>query len=720
MGTAGYMAPEQVEGSEEIDHRADTFAFGCVLYEMVAGVEPFSGKSVPDTLSKILHDEPRDFTEALGKMPAELGRVTCKCLAKEPEERYQHADDLVVDLRAVASQVERGTLGSPGGAGTGIGLGVGDRASTAPAGTAMPRPSATWRRTVPWFVSAVAIVGAVAAWATRPVGSADTSLVRFSIDRGQLEVVDFLAAPFAVSPDGRTIVYLAPGDEGEQLFRRRVDELEPTPIPDTDNARGPFFSPDGSRLGFFADGELKQVELAGGRATTVCAASSTNGSAVWGDDDQITFALLATNAGLFRVAASGGTPVPLTTLDAGRGEVQHANPQILPGGDGILFVASASDGGRQLQIVSLESGRVSAIGRGTKAFYAAPGQLLVLDAQQLFVVPFDVDALRTRGGRTALVDRVINLDVSPAGTLVYSDGVDPIGGRSIVKIDREGRVEELPGLERGEYLFPVLSPDGTRLAFTQGYLITGSPTIGVYEIERGAASRLAPGFNSKWRREGQSVVFGDRQGGFVGWRPLDRSEEVTELVSSSATSLWVTDVSPDDRRVAYYEVHPETGRDIWMVPLEGEPTPEAFLVTPASERSTVFSPDGDWVAYMSDASGREEVYVRPYPAGQPEFQVSVGGGREPRWSADGSEMYYRWGRGLYAVPVATDPEFRAGEPELLFTGRFHVEPGGRNQNYGLDADGNFYIVRLPEGGERINVVVNWFEELNRLVPTGGS
>jgi dipeptidyl aminopeptidase/acylaminoacyl peptidase len=253
------------------------------------------------------------------------------------------------------------------------------------------------------------------------------------------------------------------------------------------------------------------------------------------------------------------------------------------------------------------------------------------------------------------------------------------------------------------------------LAFTLGSFFIRS-TIGVYDVERGTLTRrVVDGFGAQWGADSQSIVFGGLENLTMHWRSLEDSESSREFVSSDAGSLWATDVSPDGRVLAYYAIHPDTGRDIWTAQIDGDVEPEPFLVTAASERSAVFSPDGEWIAYMSDASGQEEVYVRTFPEAGSETQVSIDGGREPRWSADGTEIFYRQGSGMYAVPITLAPRVRVGDPDLLFQGRFVVQAGGRNASYDVDADGNFYITLRPEGGERVNVVLNWDQELARLL-----
>ncbi len=702
LGTAGYMSPEQVEG-KPVDHRADIFAFGCVTYEMVGGHAPFRGKSMPDTLSNILHAAPVELEVVTGKMPAELARITRKCLAKEPESRYQHADDLVVDLRAVSTDQNTGPVDVP--------------ASAAKAAPPAAAPAFRIGVALPWVVAAIAIVIAIASWVLRSSEPAATETVRFSIDRGQLENYLHLAAPFAVSPDGRTIVYAATSDNGEQLFRRRVDELDGTPIPDSRSGRAPFFSPDGSQIGFFADGKLKRVALAGGRPTAICSVASTNGSAVWTDDDQIIFGLQAANAGLYKVSAAGGAPVRLTTLDTGRGETQHTRPQVLPGGDRILFMATTA-GSSELRVLALGSGDITPLSAARGMYDPATGHLLFRDGQQLFAQRFDLEQLRTTGARVALLEGVVGWSLPAGGTFAYADGADPAMEMSIVRVDRDGNVEELTGLGPGDYVIPALSPDRKWLTYTEdsNAFDSGSTVISVYEMERGAVTRRAAnGYGARWRAGSQSIVFGNNSNRTLSWQQLQSSEEPREILSGTGASLWTTDVSSDGRLLAYYEIHPDTGRDIWTVELDGDAEPQPFLVTAASERSAVFSPDGAWIAYMSDASGQEEVYVRPFPAGGSEVQVSIGGGREPRFSADGSEIFYRQGRGMFAVPITTQPTFRVGEPDLLFEGRFAVQTGGRNANYDVDDDGNFYIVQVPDGYERVNVVLNWDRELKRLL-----
>ncbi len=463
---------------------------------------------------------------------------------------------------------------------------------------------------------------------------------------------------------------------------------------------------------------MRTLDLAGGLPSTVASVQTVDGVGAWGDGE-IFFSQEATRSGLFRVPDSGGDPTPLTSIRAAQGETGHTYPQLLPGDDRVLFHIQRGGADGEIGVVSLSDGDVTTAGASSvPPIYVPSGHLLFLDSQSLLAAPFDIDALEMTGTRTAVVDHVINFRVAPSGTLVYAEGDDPRYARALVKIDRQGGREELP-LPNAYYLFPALSPDGTRLALNVG-VPEAAAFIEIHDLLRGGRQQVARASIPQWASDDRLVLsfFSSEQTGQaqIALRAMDSRAEPEILVETEHMAV-PTDVSVDGV-VVYYEIHPETGRDLWTISLEDETMPQEFLVTEHSENAAVFSPDGEWLAYVSDASAQLEVYVRPFPAGTPETLISINGGREPRWSADGTEIFYRRGREMLAADVTTHPVFQRGETTVLFEGDFAVDSGGQNQMYDVDSDGSFYIVRVPPGGGRLSFITNWLEELKRLVPTG--
>ncbi len=702
LGTFQYMAPEQLEG-KEADARTDIFAFGAVLYEMVTGKKAFEGDSTASLIAAIMSSEPRPVSELRAVAPAALDRVVKKCLAKDPEDRWHTAHDLMDEVKWI---------------------GEGGRAASK-AETSMVR------RSIPGGLALVllgAVLAGVVVWSlTRP---APLPLKRFAIrlPPGDEFVADI--GGLSISPDGQNLVYVARSGGGtSRLHLRPIDQLEATPLPGTDGARGPFFSPDGQWVGFHAGGELKKVSITGGAPLTLCNVVTFFGAS-WGPDDTIFFSR-SVGSELFRVSASGGTPEPVTVLDPE--EKGHPRwPEILPGGKALLYTIWRSARNTSIVVQSLETGerRILAEG-GSNPHYVPTGHIVFQRANSLLAMPFDLERLEVAGssvpvledvGRDIIAGDAGQFSLSKDGSLLYASGTLLAIPGELVWVDRHGVEQPVAEGLRG-YFDPRLSPDGQRLAVSivgeNGY------DVWVFALGRGTLTRLTFGGTSIrfiWSRDGERVIFGSNRGGgdFNIFSKLADGSGTAEQLTTGAYRV-PTSISSDGKTIVFRQNSDITGRDIGMVRLEGESEPEMLLQTPFEEHTGMLSPDDRWLTYVSNESGREEIYVRPFPDLGGKWQVSTDGGTEPMWSRDGRELFYRNGDKMMAVAISTEPELAPGKPTLLFEGRYlsGVSAGNPATNYDVAPDGRFVMIRTAEGSglTQINVVLNWLEELKRLVPT---
>jgi Tol biopolymer transport system component len=708
LGTAAYMSPEQACG-KPVDKRTDIWAFGCVLFEMLTGRRAFAGESLSETTAAILKEEP-DWSPLPGGTPAAVRTVLGRCLAKDRERRLHDIADARIAIEDLATE------------------------DLPPAGIPARR---SWRLALPWLVAAVAAVCAVVAvWTGRREASSSrrgaTRLV-VSVPHDQRLVIGSDAA-LALSPDGSQIVYSASSPPGSRsrLWLRRLDEFDASPIPGTEGAVGPFFSPDGQWLGYFAQGALAKVFVNGGTPIQVCDVTQVVPGATWGSDGTIIFTNRP-NFGLSRVSADGGTPEPLTTLDFAGGETAHGWPQILPDGTGVLFTILEREG-TEIAVLSLADGKVRRLARGLGAArYLPTGQLVFAQAEGLAAAGFDPKKLELTSSPVIVLDDVYSIpaalglglaafSVSDKGTLAYLPGGVEAGRNRLVWVDRDGRTR-LATRDVGAYEWPKISPDGTRIA-AANRTKTGATSTWILDIQRDSRSRLTPEGDSilpVWTPDGRQIVFGSVaiDSGVVNIyrRSADGSGEIDRLLDGKNPRFpgsW----SPDGLRLALTEWNPDTMRDIWILTLNGEHKAVPIISTPYDEHSPFFSPDGRWLAYVSDESGRPEIYVQSYPTGSGRWLVSTSGGTEPVWSADGTELFYRSGDAMMAVPVRTKGGFAAGAPSMLFD-----KPLKRgiydSPSYDVTADGERFLMierDLESAPAQVNVVLHWDQELQRTVP----
>jgi serine/threonine-protein kinase len=726
IGTPAYMSPEQARG-KSTDKRSDIWSFGCIIYQMLTGQLPFEGQTATEILARIIEREP-DWEMLPQDTPSNIRVLLRRCLEKDPRSRLQHIGDAVIEIRE--------TLSPP---------------SAAPPTVSVTRLEAAPRpklQTVAIIVAAalVCILGAIMAlrgpWRTSSLPKSQLS--RFVINLPQGESIASTAygsaaaagSVVALSPDGTRLAYVVRRGNTNHLCHRSLEKFEAEMIPGTEDAYAPFFSPDGNWIGFCAEGKLKKVSLLGGAPQTICEAQLT-GDGCWLEDDTIVFAD-GQKYGLWQVTASGGEPKQLTTplrFQKEKREHSHLYPHILPQVKGVLFTIF-NPGQNLIATFSFETGQCrTLIERGSCAHYVQTGHLIYSLAGDLIAVPFDLKAMKVTGPPLPVVEGVMlgwygtaHFSVSRNGSLVYIPGsAAPAANDRLVRIDRTGKVEALP-FPLGDYQSPRISPDGESLLVVETET-EPKPHLWVFDLARGSKRRFTDERGDTywgiWSPDGKQIVFNSSLGGAtmdLYSRPADGSAQEKCLTANQLHLLPKSWADDGKTLIITKAVDPNTGFDIEMLPYEAVGTPQPLINTRFDEFHPVISPSGRWLAYSSDESGRAEIYIKPYPGPGGAIPVTTDGGREPVWDPSEKELYYRDDNGdkLFKVSILTEPAVQVGSPELLFEGRFF---GSSNwgRNYDISPQGDFFI--LIEEGEmqsaaQINVVLNWFEELKRLVPTG--
>ena len=718
LGTAAYMAPEQAK-RKPADKRSDIWAFGCVLYEMLTGRRAFEGEDVSDTLAAVLRAEP-DWSALPRIVPASIRALLEGCLTKDRRQRIVDVSTLLFVIGHQARLAAREVSGPP-------------------EGRHYVRPP-IWRRALPYAVAVAVTIAAAAgvAWSLWPA-TEPLQISRFDHALPEGQQFRNLGRPVvAVSPDGRHFVYNATGG----LYLRTIDELQARLIPGTEpGLTNPFFSPDGQAVAFEQGRELKRVSDSGGAPVVICAlklGGSGMFGASWGPDNMILF---GQPEGIMRVSADGG--MPELVIKAGEGEQVHGS-QVLPDGDSVLFSVTTGKGPTrwdQAQVVaqSLRTGERTVVLRGgSDARYVPTGHLVYALGETLLAVAFDADRLEAIGGPVSVVEGIMRADlpatssatanygVSDDGALIYATGAVAITVGTLAWVDRIGKAELLND-RQAPYRAPRVSPDGARVAVAM-QSPDGNEDIWVVDMERGTHTRLTsdPAVDTLplWTPDGTRIAFSSGRAGGASalyWMSADGSgaaEALTKAASSHGATSWL----PDGTTLAVYDVG-VGNYDLFTVK-PGE-SPVRFSETSFQETGPAFSPDGRWLAYSSNETGQREVYVTPYPGPGSRITISTGGGRSPRWSSNGRELFYRNGRQMMAVSVEPGPTFRAGIPRLLFEGDYVQELGNIGaHNYDVSRDGQRFLMVVPAPAEtlgetarpRIVVVQNWLEELRRRVP----
>jgi len=717
LGTAAYMSPEQAKG-KTADRRADVWAFGVVLYELLTGKQAFQGDDVTEVLAAVVMKEPA-FDALPAKTPPAIRNLVRRCLEKTLRRRLPH----IAEARMTVEDVLSGA------------------APAEPVAAARSKTRERLTQAAAAAMTLVAIAFAVGFVLRAP--QPPPQPMRLSAEIGaDASLYTPFGSSVILSPDGTRLAFVASSaGQPRRIYVRSLDQLQATALSGTANARDPFFSPDGQWIAFFADAKLKKISVQGGAAVTLCDAAGDRGGS-WGDDGTIVFNT-ANTVPLSKVSPVGGMPQPLTTLEPG--ETGHRWPQVLPGSKAVLFTSStgASYEDAEIVVYSMASGERKTVQRGGfYGRYLPSGYVVYMHEGTLFAVPFDLQRLEVTGQPAPVLEGVVTVPAnggaqfsfSDAGNLVYLAG--RAGGQniSIYWMDRQGRftpLRETPG----DYYNPVFSPDGKRLALE---ILDGTRRdIWVYEWERDTLTRLT--FTGEvnqypvWTPDGQRITYISLEnGGYnISWIRADgagKPERLTESKLSLRPRAW----RPDGKVLAFRQQSPDTTWDIFTLPIEGDEKsgwkpgkPQPFVKSASVEAEPAFSPDGRWIAYTSNESGNNEVFVRPFPGPGGKWQISTGGGLYPKWSLNGRELFYRTEDSKLMVATYTAPgdSFRADKPQLWSPGQF-TDRGTFFYNFDLHPDGKRFAVLKAAGTEqtaavnKVNIVLNWFDELKRRVPPG--
>ncbi len=713
VGTFQYMAPEQLEG-EEADARSDIFAFGAVLYEMATGRKAFEGKSQASLVAAILHKEPAPISELQPMTPPALDRVVKTCLAKDPDERWQTAHDLKLQLQWV--------------------LEAGSQAGVAAPVVARRKI----RERLAWGLAGVALLGAIGVgvvarhYARR--AQEMSRVVRSAVPPPENAAWARTFPALAVSPDGRRLAFAARGADGKELiWVRALDSLAAQPLAGTEGAAQLFWSPDSRFVGFQADGKLKKIDASGGPALTLTEGSQVRG-ATWNSEGVIVFAPTF-NGPLYRVSAAGGEATPVTKLDEARRENAHRWPCFLPDGKHFLYLARGSSGeGTGIYVGSLDGQEPKLILReDTGASYAPPGYLLFVRQDTLMAQRFDAKALELRGEAFPLAEQVrFNgatrrgiFSVSDNGVLVYMGGATA-GAAELTWMDRTGKQVGVLG-EPGFYSSPRVSPDGKTVAANVFDAGSGNADLWLYDVARGIRTRFTfdPATENfpVWSPDGSRIVFAStRKGQEDIYQKAATGAAAEEVLLATDAQEFPASWSPDGRHLAYYRLGEKTRRDIWILPLFGDPStplgagrkPFSFIETDFDEYGAEFSPDGRWLAYNSDESGRQEVYVVPFRGLGGKWQVSTAGGSRPQWRRDGRELFYLGPDDkVMAAPIKLlGSTVEIGVPKPLWQ---TTPPPVAGRHWEASADGQrlLTVATREAGTAPLTLVVNWPAELER-------
>ena len=704
LGTLAYMAPEQLRG-QPADHRADLFAFGAVLYEMLSGQRAFAAGSAADTIGSILDREPAKLPIAERKIPPGLARIVERCLEKNPVARFQTASDLAFALEALSGSATSSEAVSPGARG----------------GARVARPA--------WLVAGASFAAAllVAVPATLYLQPAAPEPLVTRLDIVTPPTTDPFS--FALSPDGRQLVFVANGEEGPQLWLRPLDQATARPLTGTEGASYPFWAPDGRAVGFFADGRLKRLDLSGGTPQVLANAPGGRGG-TWNADGVIVFAP-NTTSGLMRVSATGGTPAAVTTL--GSSQASHRWPQFMADGQRVLFLVSLGQvQTRGVYVASLDGVEPVRVLNAETAGLLASGHLLHVSQGVLVARPFDPDGASVPG-EPQPVAQPVGVDAAfyqgafsvSTDVLAHRAG-EAAARRQLVWIDRTGKTVGALGLGGDSLSSPSLAPDGQRVA---AYSIQqGNVDVWLTDVGRGVASRFtyddAIDATPIWLPDGSRVVFRSGRNGVYDLfeKPASGAGGERPLLTTPDSKAPL-DWSRDGRVLLYANQDDKTGSDLWALPLTGDRKPFAVVQTTFDEMQGQFSPDGRWLAYASNESGRFEVYVRPFPDAGGKWQISTGGGTQPRWGRNGQELLYvAPDARLMAAPIrVVQGAIDAGTPVALFPTRLatgsNIVFAGYNSTaqYAVAPDGRFLMNVTTEDQvtSPITIVLNWVAGLKK-------
>jgi eukaryotic-like serine/threonine-protein kinase len=694
LGTAAYMSPEQAAG-KPVDKRSDLWAFGVVLFEMLTGRQLFDGETVTHVIAAVLTKEP-DWTGLPAATPSIVRRLLRRCLEKEPRRRLHDVADARLEI---------------------------EDAIAAPAMDA-PAPTGRLHRRTAAAIVVIALASAALGWYLKPSGTSSTKVAggpaRLLI--APPEPMSDTEGVLVISRDGHRVAYAAGPAGRQQLFVREIDQFASKAVPETEGVVSAAFAPDGQSIAFVAARKLRTVSLAGGTPLTL--RDRVDGEGVnWAADQTILYNP-GTATGIWRIPAAGGETVRVT--QPGPKDNEQRFPEVLPNGNGLLFSALGGITDDQVYVESLRTHERRALVKGFAPHYLPTGHLVFVQAGTLFAVRFDAERFETKGEPVTLLEGIRQarsgkplISYSDVGSMVYLATSVEAGSNALVWVDRAG-IEQPAGASGRPYAQPRLAPDGQHVVTS---LRGNTEDLWLIDLTRGTSSRLTAESNTSfpvWTPDGRRLTLASaKEGSYsIYWRPLDGSEPDERLLSGNSPNYpfsW----SPDGRVLAFVSLNPTTLQDIRVLSVDQKGASKPFLETQFREGAPAFSPDGKWIAYVSDESGHFEIYVRPFPGPGEKWPISLEGGNEPVWPRNGRELFYRAGDTMMAVDVETTPTFSAGKPRKLFE-RAYERSLALWANYDASPDGQrFLMVRQENVSARathINVALNWLEELRQKLP----
>jgi eukaryotic-like serine/threonine-protein kinase len=702
LGTPTYMSPEQAMGEREITARADVYALGCVTYEMLVGEPPFTGPTAQAVVAKVMTAEPPGLTGQRRSIPAPVEAAVLTALEKLPADRFATAAEFAAALTSPHATTVRIA--------------------------AQPAVKLARRRWLPVVAAGAAmlLVGAVLGRRTAPRGEAGAAMVRATLDLGDSIGIQTIGnIRFAIAPSGRRVAFVGYDGADAALWVRELDQTSAHRLPDTQGAFAPFFSPDGQSIGFFTavggHTAMKVIGLGGGVARTVVQDSIAEfGGADWADDGRIYFT--HSSRGLARVAATGGVATRVSSPDSANGIKEHDYPDVLPGSrQAFVMLWKGSVGANRVGVVDLGTGAVTVLAEGSYPRYFAPGRIAIGASDgRLLVASFDARQSRLSENPVLVLDDVqdeisngtVQFAVSNNGTLVYQPKLGGMDG--LVWVDRSGQVMPIDSTLKGNFSSAVLSPDGSQIAVARN--VSGGGQIWVKQLRTGAFTRLSQNLQDAarpaWSPDGRSVAFlATKDLRRTAWIARADGSDSPRPISRGGSGYDEVGFDRTGRYTLFRSEGSATGTRHLLVLEHGvDSVPRVLLKTPNDNYAMALSPDGRWLAYVSDESGAAEVYVRPFPdVNSAKFGISVGGGLEPLWRRDGTELYFRDSRGdVHVVAVSAGEQFEHGAPKLLFS-----RPGMALQDYyrsyDVHPDGKrFLMLRSGDAqAKRLGVILNW-------------
>jgi serine/threonine-protein kinase len=701
LGTPHYMSPEQAMGEREITPKADIYALGCVLYEMLTAEPPFVGATAQAIIARVMTEEPRSLTLQRRTIPPHVEAAVCTALEKLPADRFGSAAEFGAALADTEARRHGGTEAR--------------KRSVSPS---------VRQSVLPWALAGLAL--AAGAWGTfrpRPA-AAPLPVIAYTMELAA-PITDLGGSPIALSPDGSRMAFASQtvDDPQVRLYVRALDQAQAALLATTENTAQPFFAPDGTWLAYWSNGAIRRVGIAGGTVITVTSVSGGFQGGSWGSRGDI---VLSVNGMLFRVGPDGGA-VDTLLRDSTK---SYRWPEFLPDGKTVLFT-TAGNGPPRIQALSLASRKVSDLGiTGANPRYVGRGFLMYATAEGgLFAVPFDTDRLRVRGTAMLVAANVrvggggvAKVGHSHNGIVVWMGGT--AARRELVLVDAGGRVQATR-TPRDLYESPRFSPDGRRIAVGIGDLLGGRPDIWALDLAQNTLGRVTFDSSSvypEWSPDGSWIHYAtSRRGDYDLWRSRSDGSGVQESLVTGPNDHWEGVPSPDGRGLVFRTTDPVTRRDIWWLP-RGASQPVPVLTTPFEERGIAVSPDGRWLAYVSNETGADEVYVRALPGPGGRVQISSAGGREPRWGPGGRELLYRSRDSVLAVQVvASGGEVHVGRRRALFRDVFRTGGAGNHAGWDVDPSGRRFVFVLESGvgsDRQLSFLVNWFDQPRTAIGTG--